>query len=200
MKHQSPEIVSSTPQIYGLYNRAVYSDDIVRSDGRTYRYVQTVAPAPDRRAYRETLEQRGLIVGERIVKGENQDAYALPLNARSLALEALAGDEDRDTYTDADLMYDLGELAGTVARYCSNRVIVGPKAEEVFALVDFASPNERQLFLVPGAESLLSDPIEGDIGDVMDEQMRQFSSQFGRRFEDYVTDFVQGYGEAQEAA
>jgi|GEM_PF-2917671 len=195
MPRRSPEIVNKTPNIYGIHNRVVVSDDVVMIDERVQRYVQTKETSPVNIAYRQALIQQGLVLGERIYNGADRGGYLIPVTSRPLALEMGTSNEDESVYTDADLIYDMGELAGKVARTCGNRIITGPAAEDAFALTDYAYENQRQLFLTPGVEHLLSPPVNGDTGVVMDAQMTQFSAAFGERFGEHVPSFIQGFSD-----
>lgn len=106
---------------------------------------------------RHRLETAGLILGERI--GDNP-VYRVPRSSRPLAYEASNKSDGLFSYTDEQLLYDLGVLLGKVA------AIDGPEANlwqmvdletpqnlgQLVAIVDFTLPHEGNLFLRPGAE------------------------------------------------
>jgi hypothetical protein len=177
------------PARLSLRNRVIDHDDI----GWLGRRITYAAPDEHLQELGQHLQQEGLVLGRRLPADQNLVTHAIPTNARPLWLEPSIGRRGELTYADDRLIGDLGRITGSLARMSNGRIILGPHAEDAFAVVDFVEEGARQLYLSPGAELWLSDPI--DANNLLGEQMQQFSEQFGERFSHATQQFIQGYTE-----
>ncbi|HSX36089.1 MAG TPA: hypothetical protein VLH84_04120 [Patescibacteria group bacterium] len=204
MAVQEKIVDASAP--YSLRNRVIVADEITfvtegvgpyaTTDGdRVSRFLTyNSTHEPELAGYAQKLQDMGLVLGRPEEFRDGQTVYHVPPSARPLGLEPPSYNDDPAGYTDGQMIYDLGILFGTVSRVCGNRVVIIP-AEDTCALVEFVHPGERQLYLLPGTEQLLSDPVDGD---ALTEQLRHFGPDFSDAYGSLVGEFIQGYTAGRE--
>lgn len=190
-RNHRPEL-RNTASRFSLTNRVVRSDciHINRLNHNESRRVVSCNKSGRFAQYRQLFLQEGIVLGTQVGSDAEQDHFEVPLESRPLALEARTGNGGELTFGDKRLITELGVLTGTVHRLTEGLIIDAIDAERAFAIVDFVPVNERQLYLLPGAEQLLR---EAPNGDVLSDQMAAFSKEFGERFSGFTDDFLQGY-------
>jgi hypothetical protein len=189
---QKIEIIHTTPYLSHLRNGVIEEDVIALENGNGEPRVQRVVTHAVRNSaldkYRVPLISARLVLGREVAGNAQSRQYVVPVAARPLHLEVPSPSRDPAAYRDADLLFDLGELTGAVARICQQRVLRMP-AEDAFGLVDYVDPGKRQLYLLPGSEQLLSEPVDKPL----DKQMEYLGGEFGENFGAYADQFIQGY-------
>lgn len=193
MRHRST--FHETHPRFMLNNGIVEHDFRVNGGSREVVYT---AGTEEQEHLRRDLTNNGIVLGYPVETSEGHVAYRVPAVSRPLALEAAnppVATEGPFTYSDKDLMYDLGELTARI-HDLTGGVIGGPDAERAFSLVDFVAVGDSHLYATPGVERVLAAVPTGT--DLLEAQMEAFSDTFGDRYGNHVDDFVRGYSQIDE--
>lgn len=178
-----------------LARRINLRDYSIGVPGRSYRLINYRDTDP---TIRERLEEQKLILGTRV----SGNAYKVPRSARPLAYEATESKGGAYSYNDENLLYDLGVLLGSVAYSDPDpsqlAVVVTETPHELaqmVAIVDFTHPDEKNLFLVPGAENSVAAVSRADYENpafLYDQALREV---FGESFASLGYHFHTGFNE-----
>lgn len=153
------------------------------------------------RTLRGQLQASGLILG-RQVESES-DVYVVPKSARPLTYEATMKREGSFSYTDEQLMHDLGSLLGKTAALETadggswNMIALEDPQTlgGLVAIVDFTLPDERNLFLLPGVEEVIVPFPKDTLPDPAQFYTDQLAHVFGGNPEALSVYFRMGFNE-----
>jgi hypothetical protein len=143
---------------------------------------------------RHIQTQPGLILGQPVSAEGHANIYRLPGNVRPLALEAASQAEGDFTYSDHDMLYDLGHHLAQLTRAVGGRAVTAP-VERAFGIRDFPADDSPILGVLPGVEHWMGDEVITPDLDGATFYQQRFGSEFAERFGHTMDAFVQGYRE-----
>lgn len=171
------------------------SDILVKHPAGSTRIVEYTQSDPRQAAIRESLIQRGLILGKVISSDEDATlAFKVPKSARPIAYDACVVSQGIFSYNDERLFYDLGNLLGELYVARDEKLVDSGDIGRTIAFVEFTDQDERRLYFVPGIEKVCETLDDGV--SPLGYYAGKLTEGFGHRFDNAGLQFRIGFAEA----